>query len=223
VKILAFDTSTAQCSAALLVDGEMHTDEVNAGQEHSELLLPMVDRLLADAAVGLRALDGIAFGAGPGSFTGLRIACAVAQGLAFGARKRVLPVSTLLALAFASRAERVVTALDARMNEVYLAAYQRDGDRWHTVIEPCLHGPDVPPALEGDGWTAVGNGFALSEGALVRACGDKLRKVDVLLYPRAAEIARIAAPLFASGLGVAPEDAAPLYVRDRVALKVSER
>ena len=223
MKILAFETSTDYCSTALLLDGDLRSDEVCAVQKHSELLLPMLDRLLADAGIGLDQLDGIAFGAGPGSFTGLRIACAVAQGLAFGADRKVLPVSTLLALAHASGAERVVAALDARMNEVYLGAYERDGDDWRTVIEPCLHAPDALPELEGGGWTAVGDGFAVRNGALARACGDKLRHVDVLLHPRAAEIARLAAPLFARGLGVAPEDAAPLYVRDRVALKVSER
>ena len=223
LKILALDTSTDYCSTALLLDGDLRSDDVCAVQKHSELLLPMVDRLLNDAGIALDQLDGIAFGAGPGSFTGLRIACAVAQGLAFGADKQVLPVSTLLALAHATGAERVVAALDARMNEVYLGAYERDGDGWRTVIEPCLHAPDMAPELYGRGWTAVGSGFAVRDGALARACGDQLRHIDVLRYPRAADIACLAAPLFARGFGVAPDEAAPLYVRDKVALKVSER
>jgi tRNA threonylcarbamoyladenosine biosynthesis protein TsaB len=205
------------------VEDQMLSDEVAAGQKHSELLLPMIDRLLNDAGVRLGDLDGIAFGAGPGSFTGLRIACAVAQGLAFGAEKPVVPVSTLLAMAEASGAVRVAAALDARMNEVYLAAYMREGDGWRTVVEPCLQAPTVPPELPGDGWTAVGNGFAVCSGALVDACGPLLARVDVLLHPRAVEMARLAAPLFARGLGVAPEDAVPLYIRDKVALKVAER
>ncbi len=223
LKILALDTSTDYCSTALLLDGDLRSDEVCAVQKHSELLLPMVDRMLIDTGIGLDQLDGIAFGAGPGSFTGLRIACAVAQGLAFGAGKMVLPVSTLLALAHRSGADRVVAAFDARMGEVYLAAYERDGAGWRTTIEPCLQAPTAAPELPGGNWTAVGSGFAAYDGALVHACGDKLQHVDVALYPRAADIACLAAPLFALGLGVAPEEAAPLYVRDRVALKVTER
>lgn len=223
MKILALDTSTEYCSVALLHGIHVGSDEVHAGQKHSELLLPMIDRLLNDAGIRLGDIDGIAFGAGPGSFTGLRIACAVAQGLAFGAGKSVVPVSTLLALAEASGADRVVAAIDARMKEVYLGAYERDAAGWHTVIDPCLQTPTAAPELRGDGWTAVGSGFGVLDGALVNACGDCLERVDVSLHPRAAEIARLAAPLFARGLGVAPEEAVPIYVRDKVALKVSER
>ncbi len=223
LKILAFDTSTEYCSTALLIDGDVLVDDVYAGQRHSDLLLPMVDRLLNDSGTALVDLDGIAFGAGPGSFTGLRIACAVAQGLAFGADKKVLPVSTLLALAQGSGADRVIAALDARMGEVYLAAYERHGGDWGTVTEPSLQARDTVPDLMGAGWTAVGGGFAVGDGALAKACGGKLQRVDVSAYPRASDIARLAVSLFSRGLGVAPEHAAPLYVRDKVALKVSER
>jgi tRNA threonylcarbamoyladenosine biosynthesis protein TsaB len=223
VTILALDTSTEYCSVALLHEGELSSDEVRAGQQHSKLLLPMVDRLLSGAGMRLRDLDGIAFGAGPGSFTGLRIACAVAQGLAFGAELPVVPVSTLLALAQASGDGRVVAAMDARMNEVYLGAYVREGGDWHAVIEPCLQAPTTMPDLPGAGWTAAGSGFAVCDGALVDACKEKLARVDVLLYPRAAEMARLAAGVLARGLGVAPEEAAPLYVRDKVAVTVAER
>lgn len=223
MKILALDTSTEYCSVALLREGRVHAEEVHAGQKHSDLLLPMIDRLLAGAGLCLEEICGIAFGAGPGSFTGLRIACAVAQGLAFGAGKMVVPVSTLLAMAAGSGAARVVAALDARMNEVYLAAYVRDGDGWRTVIRPSLQAPGDAPELPGVGWTGVGSGFAVAGGALARACGDRLATVDTLRHPHAADMARLAVPLFAAGLGVAPEEAAPLYVRDKVALKVSER
>lgn len=223
MKILALDTSTEYCSVALLDDDRVSSAGDQAGQRHSELLLPMVDRLLRDAGLRLDQLDGIAFGAGPGSFTGLRIACSVAQGLAFGAGKTVVPISTLLALAEGSGAARAVTALDARMNEVYLAAYVRDGDGWRTVIRPCLQVPTVVPELSGDGWTAAGSGFAVREGALVEACAGKLARIEALRYPHAADMARLAAPLFAAGLGVAPEAAEPLYLRDKVALKVAER
>jgi tRNA threonylcarbamoyladenosine biosynthesis protein TsaB len=223
VKILALDTSTEHCSVALLQGDRVSSDVVRAGQKHSELLLPMVHRQLSEASLRLNDLDGIAFGAGPGSFTGLRIACSVAQGLAFGAGKAVVPVSTLLALAEGSGATRVVAALDARMNEVYVAAYVRDGDGWRTAIAPCLQSPTALLELPGGGWAAVGSGFAVCDGALLGACTGKLARVDALQHPHAADIARLAAPLFAAGLGVAPEEAAPLYVRDKVARKVSER
>jgi len=223
LKILAFDTSTEYCSAALLLDGNALTEHVLAGQRHSELLLPMVDRLLHDSGIALDDLDGIAFGAGPGSFTGLRIACAVAQGLAFAAGKLVVPVSTLAAMAQACDADRVVAALDARMGEVYLAAYERTRGEWWTIVEPRLQAPDTSPELPGQEWSAVGNGFAVNEGELARACGNRLQRIDAAVHPRAADIARLAAPQFANGLGVAPEHAVPLYVRDKVALKVTER
>jgi len=223
LKILALDTSTEYCSVAVLHGNDVVSEEQRAGQKHSELLLPMVDRLLNETGIRLEELEGIAFGAGPGSFTGLRIGCAVAQGLAFGAGKPLVPVSTLLALAEAGRADRVVAALDARMNEVYLGAYVRADDDWRTIIEPRLQLPSAAPELDGDQWTAVGSGFAVARGALVAACGDRLERVDVLLHPHAIEIARLAVPVLARGLGVAPENAAPLYVRDKVALKVSER
>jgi tRNA threonylcarbamoyladenosine biosynthesis protein TsaB len=223
VKILALDTSTEYCSVALLDGDRLSSEEVLAGQQHSELLLPMIDRLLSDAGTNLDAIDGVAFGAGPGSFTGLRIACAVAQGLAFGTGKTVVPISTLLALAGGSGAMQVVAALDARMNEVYVAAYVRDSEGWRTVMRPRLQPPTAVPDLPGEGWTAVGNGFGVYDGALARACAGKLERIDVLCHPHAAHMARLAAPLFAAGLGVPPEEAAPLYVRDKVALKVSER
>jgi len=124
-----------------LIDSALTYREVHAGQTHSQLLLPMCQDLLAEAGLGLAQLDGIAFGAGPGSFTGLRIACAVAQGLAFGADVPVLGVGTLLALAEASGAARVIACLDARMGEVYHAAYRREVGDWMTESGPQLCAP----------------------------------------------------------------------------------
>lgn len=223
MKVLALDTSTEYCSVAVAIDDDVRTDSVHAIQRHSELLIPMIDRLLKATGLALEQFDGIAFGAGPGSFTGLRIACSVAQGLALGAGKRIVPVSTLLAMAEASGAARVIAALDARMREVYVAAYERRGAEWITVVEPGLYAPSAGPDVPGDGWTAVGNGFAVADGALAAGLRDQVSAVDVTVWPSAYAIARLAMPLFAQGLGVAPEEAVPLYVRDKVALKVSER
>ena len=219
VKILALETSTDLCSAALWLDGKVDAREAGAGQQHSELLLPMVDALLGAHGLKVADLDGVAFGAGPGSFTGLRIACGVAQGLAFGANLPVVGVSTLLALAQAAGDERVVCCLDARMGEIYHAAYERRGASWHTVHEPGLYKPAAAPALPAGKWTGCGSGFAAYRAAL----GQRIERVIEGLAPHAREIAALAAAEFARGNAVAAEQAAPLYVRDKVALRVNER
>lgn len=221
--ILALDTSTEWCTAALWHDGALLVREENAGQRHSELILPMVRSLLAEAGTDLRALDGIAFGAGPGSFTGLRIACGVAQGMAFGAGLKLAPVSTLESLAQASGAHRVVTALDARMGEIYHAAYVRDGASWRAVHAPSLCRPDDAPGLEGDGWIGCGSGFIAHADALAAHYAGRLAAVQADRVPHARDIAVLGAQVFAHGAGVPPALAAPFYVRDKVALTVAER
>src|SRR5262249_23857565 len=146
-------------------DGALWRERVEqAGQRHSELLLPMVRELLAEEGIALADLDGFAFGAGPGSFTGLRIACGVAQGLALGPGKPVVGVPPLEAMAEAARlrygATRVLAALDARMQEAYLAAYEHDGERWRAVFEPAAVKPAAAPLSSGSDWLAAGPGFA---------------------------------------------------------------
>lgn len=223
MRILALDTSTEYLSVALRIDGETASRDLHAGQQHSELLLPLVQALLAAAGVSLRQLDCIAFGQGPGTFTGLRIGCGAAQGLAFGAELPLAPVSTLLALAQGSRSEQVVACLDARMGEVYHAAYARNGPRWETVHAPCLCAPQHAPALGGDHWAGVGSGFSAYHGELTARYAGQLQRIDGTLFPHAADIATLAEDLVREGATVAPEDAAPVYIRDRVALKTSER
>jgi tRNA threonylcarbamoyladenosine biosynthesis protein TsaB len=223
MRILAFDTSTEYCSVALLLDGALSIREIHAGQTHSQLLLPMCQEVLAEAQISLAQLDGIAFGAGPGSFTGLRIACAVAQGLAFGADLPVLGMGTLLALAEASGTERVIACLDARMGEVYHAAYQRNESDWITASEPQLCAPQQVPIPEGTGWSGCGSGFKVYAEPLQARYGTALAGMRPELYPHAREIARLAAPRIAAGQGVAAELAVPFYIRDKVALKICER
>lgn len=223
MKILSLETSTELCSAALWRDGQVEIREAQAGQRHSELLLPMIDALLVSQNLRLKDLDGIAFGAGPGSFTGLRIACGIAQGLAFGADIPVLGVSTLLALAEAARAGRAVCCLDARMNQIYHAAYERRGDDWHALHEPGLCTPQDAPLLPGEDWVGCGSGFAVYRAALGKRYQGQLVKIMDTLMPRAREIAVLAARGFERGQGVAAEQAAPLYVRDKIALRVDER
>jgi len=223
LKILALDTSTEWCSVALWLDGRLLSRDERAGQRHSELLLPMIDALLGESGLALTDLDGLAFGAGPGSFTGLRIACGVTQGLAFGAGLRVVPVGTLEALAEASAAPRVVAALDARMDEIYHAAYVREGADWREVHAPSLCAPAAAPPIEGADWTGCGNGFAVQGGALRARYAGQLREVRDELQPHARDMVRTAAQRFAQGGGLDPAQAAPLYVRDKVALSVAER
>ena len=223
MKILALDTSSEYCSVALWRDGDIDAREVLAGHRHSELLLPMVDGLLKRHGLAVKDLDGIAFGEGPGSFTGLRIGCGVTQGLAFGAGLRVVGVGTLLAMAEAAQAGHAVCCLDARMGEVYHAAYARSGAEWEPVHAPGLWAPAQAPALPAGSWTGCGNGFAAHGAALKRRYGERLSAIMPGVFPHARDIARLSARAFEAGRAVAPEEAVPVYIRDKVALRSDER
>ncbi len=222
MKFIAFDAATEWCTVALYQEGAVTHRRVHAGQKHSELLVPMVMDLLAGAGLGLRQLDGLAYGMGPGSFTGLRIACGVAQGLALGADLPVLGVSTLETLAEESGAARVVACLDARMNEVYAAIYQRDGQDWRCLSGPVVCPPEAAPLPPAGDFIGVGSGFA-AYPALSARLSTGLSRWDGEVIPHARAMARLAAPRFARGEGLTPEAAEPVYVRDKVALKICER
>lgn len=197
--------------------------EILAKQRHSELLLPMIQQVLAEAGVELSQLQGIAFGAGPGSFTGLRIACGVAQGLAFGADLPVVGVCTLLAMAEEVRGTRIIAAIDARMGEIYQAAYIKSGDQWLVEGEPTLCSPQDAPLLTGNDWTGCGSGFAVHEEALRLRYNGCISRIIPGVRPQARAIARLAAPRLLSGTGMDPAEAAPIYIRNKVALKENER
>ena len=175
------------------------------------------------SAITLAQLDGIAFGMGPGSFTGVRIACGVTQGLALGANLPVVGVCTLEALAEASGKPRVIAALDARMGEIYHAAYRKQNGTWLTECEPSLCLPQDAPSLPGDDWFGVGSGFAVHGAVLGGRYAGQLLGMDGSMVPQAAAIAALAATQFALGHGVDAAAALPLYLRDKVALKTSER
>jgi len=223
MKLLVLDTSTEWCSAALWLDGQIQARRVLAEQRHSSLLLPMVDELLHETGLTLRQLDGIGYGAGPGSFTGLRIACAVTQGLAFGADLPVAGVSTLESIAEQTGAERVLTVLDARMAEVYWAAYQRDDAGWRTVTQPQLALPESVAVPEAGDWVGAGNGFVALGEVLRPRLAERLVRIDDALMPDAAAMAPLAARAFERGEGMDAALAAPVYLRDKVALTVDER
>ena len=222
MRLLAFETATRRLSVALWQDGEtIERAEVipNGG---SERLLPWMHELLADAGLSLAQIDGIAFGAGPGGFTGLRLACGVAQGLAWGLDLPVMPVSTLEALALASGKREVWACLDARMNEVYCATYLVEGDAARQVTPPVCLPPAVVPAPTFAGAWGVGDGFA-AYGDLLIAGKRDLAGVHADVFPTAAAVLRLAAPGFARGDAVAAVKAQPIYVRDKVALTTAER
>ncbi len=224
MNLLALETSTELCSVALWSGGKVAAArDTLAGQRHSELLLPMVDELMTQQGLNPADLNAIAFGAGPGSFTGLRIACGVAQGIAFATNLPVIAVGTLQALAAASGAQRALCCLDARMGEIYHAAYElHDGD-WITVSEPVLCSAANAPDLNDDGWTACGSGFVAHGAALAQRYAGRISTIRAELVPHAREVAALAARGYARGEAVSAELAAPFYIRDKVALRVDER
>ena len=223
MKLLALDTSTEYLSLALMVDGKTLTFEVNAGQTHSQLILPQIQALLSASNLQLADLDGLAFGAGPGSFTGVRIAAGVSQGLAFGANLPVAGVCTLLALAEESGASKVVACLDARMGEVYHAAYEKIDNQWQVVIAPGLYKPEAVPFLPGTGWVGAGSGWGAYAPQLKAIYGEQLKAIEDALLPTASAILRLALPIFFSGESLPASAAQPIYIRNRVALKTAER
>lgn len=224
MNLLAFEAATRRLSVALWRDGACDEKAADLPNGGSAVLLPWANELLAAAGLSLKQLDGLAFGAGPGGFTGLRLACGVTQGLAFGLDLPVAPVGTLAALALASGDGKVLACLDARMDEVYVAAYQVTGDSVQEIMPPQVGAGETVPLPEGADWRGAGDGFATVHGAaLCRRMAARLVACDAAMLPTAAAVARLAAPVLAGGGGVAAARALPVYVRDKVALTTAER
>jgi tRNA threonylcarbamoyladenosine biosynthesis protein TsaB len=223
MRILSFDTSTEWLSVAAGDGRSWSTHLERAGPANSERILPAIDTVLADAGWRLANLDGIAFGAGPGAFTGVRIACSVAQGLALGAQLPVVPIPTLLALAQEAwrdhAAPRVFACLDARMREVYVAFYVRVDGGWHVEREPAVIKPADVQAPVGD-WDGEGDGLA---AYIELASLPGIARAHANTLPTARAIGELALPLFERGQGVPANQARPLYIRQRVALTTAER
>ena len=223
MKLLALESSTDLFTVALFLDGRIVEREGARGVSHSEIALPLVQALLDEHGVALADLDGIAFGAGPGAFTGLRLACSMAQGLALGAGLPVLGIGSLEALALGAGDGPVYACTDARMNEAYCAAYQVHGETVEAVIAPVVAAPSSAPVPPGQGWLGCGSGFAAYGDALAVRLGASIGRIDASARPRASTLLRLAAPRFACGEGVDAALAAPLYVRDKIALTTQER
>jgi tRNA threonylcarbamoyladenosine biosynthesis protein TsaB len=230
MRVLAVDTATEGCSVALLRGDEVIGRFAELGRSHAQQVLLMVEEVLAEAGVSLSMLDGIAASIGPGAFTGVRISVAVAQGLAFGADLRVVPITTLEALAMQAMqdgAAGALACLDARMGEVYWGCFVADPATGLAASSPaCVGPPDkvmLPDSAAGAGaYRGIGRGFAAYPG-LATLPGLQLRPEDSRALPNAREMARLGALRFQAGRGFDPADLTPLYLRDKVALTEAER
>jgi tRNA threonylcarbamoyladenosine biosynthesis protein TsaB len=229
LRILAIETATAACSAALYIDGEISERHVPAPREHAQLILPMIDALLAEAGILVRALDAIAFGRGPGSFTGVRIAASVVQGIAFAAELPVVAVSTLAALAQGAMRETgehcVMAALDARMSEVYWGLYIREQPDGLPLVqgEECVCAPQVIEVPESGVWIAAGSGWASYREELLKQAGQRVNRLLPGLEPGAGDLVLLAAEGYRQGDILRPEEAVPVYLRDTVVRQTLHR
>lgn len=224
MKLLAFETATEACSVALWIDGDVRERFELAPRRHAELSLPWAEQLLADAGIKKSQLDAIALGRGPGAFTGVRLTIAIAQGIALALDRPIVPVSTLAALALRAQGPRVLVSIDARMNEVYAAAYElRDGDAFALSAEIVTAAEAVSLPDDANDWHGVGTGFAANDGALRRRFAQRFVAVDAAALPHAADVARLAAKAYERGEAIAAERVEPAYLRNNVALTLAEQ
>ena len=235
MKLLAIETATEACSVALWIDGEVRERFGIVPRQHAELALPWAEQLLAESGFAKSQLDAIAVGRGPGAFTGVRLAVALAHGIALALDRPVVPVSTLAALAFPSplvgeggaqapgEGANILAAIDARMGEIYVAAFRRDGDSIIPTSDEIVIAPAQYDLPEGEGWIGVGTGFAAADGVLQSRFGSRFASMDATALPHAADVARLGVSAFANGGGLAPERLEPAYLRNNVALTLTEQ
>ncbi len=227
MNLLALETATEACSVALYVDGRVLERFEVAPRRHAELTLPWAEQLLAEAGIARAQLDAIALGRGPGAFTGVRLAIAIAQGIALALDRPLLPVSTLQTLAMQAPHDvtHALASIDARMGEVYAARCVRDASGVMQVQgSEVVIAPDALQLPDDDSrWAGVGTGFAAAEGLLAGRLQPRLSSLDAQALPRAADVLKIAVPAFMRGEGMAPELVQPAYLRDNVALTLVEQ
>ena len=230
MKLLALDTATEACSAALYIDGEIiHKYEI-APRQHSNLLLPMVDALVKEAGIKKSELDALAFGRGPGSFMGVRIATGITQGIAYSLSLPVVPVSSLAAIAMVAHNETgenfIASAIDARMNEVYWGCYEITSSSTlrlineEAVLPPeCIELPDSSSHQ----WTGAGTGWGAYQKLMQPVVGHSIQSVLPECLPSAQAIATIAVSMLENGESVSASEAVPVYLRNNVAKTIKER
>jgi tRNA threonylcarbamoyladenosine biosynthesis protein TsaB len=235
MKLLAIETSTEACSVAVWSDGEILERFEIAPRRHTELVLPWAGELLAEAGLAKSQLDAIAVGRGPGAFTGVRLAVALVQGMALALDKPVLSISTLAALALSANIDatanqqvndddRILAAIDARMGELYLGLFRRDAENLVvSLADEWMAAPSSPNVKAGGPLVGVGSGFNADGRSLVTALGGTLRSHDAQALPRAANVCRLAALAFDRGEAIAADLLEPAYLRNKVALTLSEQ
>ena len=225
--LLAFETATEACSVALWLDGEVRERHGTAPRQHTALALPWADELLAEAGLAKSQLDGIAVGRGPGAFTGVRLAIALAQGVALALDRPVLPVSTLAALAMQAEGkdgEAILAIIDARMGEFYVGEFVCDADGLVAAVsEERLLSSEAVAIDPSKSWRGVGSGFAAADGILRQRLAAGLTCCDPAALPHAGAVARLAARAYARGEAIAADRLEPAYLRDKVALTIKEQ
>ena len=226
MNLLAIETSTEACSVALVHGEEVVARSELAPRRHAELALPMASALLAEAGIGRHALDAVAVGRGPGAFTGVRLGVALAQGMALALDRPVVPVSSLAALALEAAEDEaaILAVIDARMGEVYAACYRRDAVGGLLALDEervCAPAALVLPQAEA--WNVVGSGWATYADVLRGHLTGALKQVDGHCYPQARHVAALAVREYRAGRAVPPEQALPVYLRDKVALTLAEQ
>ena len=228
MKILAIETATEACSVALLNDEQIVEHYEHKPQKQAHLVLPMVDKLMADAGLKPSQLDAIAFGAGPGSFTGLRIAAAVTQAIAIASDLPVIAISTLAALAQGAfrrhQFQAVLAAIDARMQEVYWAEYKLGQQHLMRVSrEEHVVAPAAVPLPERAEWAGVGSGWSVYAESLKNRINQPIANIEDGCWPQAQDILTLAVPLYKAGKTIAADQAEPTYLRNKVAKSIAER
>ncbi|HEX7815335.1 tRNA (adenosine(37)-N6)-threonylcarbamoyltransferase complex dimerization subunit type 1 TsaB [Dyella sp.] len=226
MNLLAIETATEACSVALLHGDEIIARSEIAPRRHAELVLPMADALLAEAGLGRHALDAIAVGRGPGAFTGVRLGVSLAQGMALALDRPVVTVSSLAALALEAEDEdaAILAVIDARMGEIYAASYRRDGRGGLVALDQervCTADALVLPQAQA--WQIVGTGWSTYETVLRERLSVAPVRAEGARYPQARHVAELAAGEFRAGRAHAPEQALPIYLRDKVALTLVEQ
>ncbi len=227
MKLLAIETSTEACSAALYIDSEINERFTIAPREHTSHILPMIDQLMAEAQLSPQQLDGIAFSCGPGSFTGVRIATGITHGIALGADLPVAPVSTLAAISqtfFNHNPETLAfTAMDARMSEIFWGVYEKNTKGYAQLINNEVVTPASQIQFPTRSGVGIGSGFGLYQAELSQQLGHLLQRHESNNLPRAAAIAQLGALALENNQGLLVELARPTYLRNKVAKKESER
>lgn len=224
MKLLAIETATEACSVAVHVDGAVIERFEIAPRRHTELTLPWAGQLLSEAGISRNQLDAVAISRGPGAFSGVRLAIAIAQGIALAIDRPLLALSTLQVLAQRAPAgqDKVLAAIDARMGEVYTGRFVRADGQWQAQGAEQVQAPETV-ALDGQGWFGVGTGFAAADGVLASRLQDGLLGVDAGALPHAADLATLAVAAWQRGEAIAPELVEPTYLRNNVALTLLEQ